>query len=92
MDVFSRHDLQGASSVTGGVLRGRAQGNVYNMADHMEATDFAKRVTGRVHVFRLHGNPENMEPYLMVKTEVTNTLGPILEKLGVQYSPVRSKL
>ena len=62
------------------------------MADHMEAMDFAKPVTSRVHVFRLHGNPENMEPYWMVKTEVTNTLGPILEKLRVQYSPVRSKL
>lgn len=62
------------------------------MADHMKAMNFAKLVTGRVHVFRLYGNPENMEPYLMVKTEVTNILGPILEKLGVQYSPVQSKL
>ena len=62
------------------------------MADNMEVMDFAKPVTGKVNVFRLHGNPENMEPNLTVKTKVTNTLGPILEKLGAQYSPVRSKL
>ena len=92
MDVFSCHDLQGASSVTGGVFCGRAQGNIYNMADKMEVMDFAKPVTGKVNVFRLHGNPENMEPYMTVKTKVTNTLGPILEKLGAQFSPVRSKL
>ena len=93
MDYFSRDSLQGASSVTGGVLRGRAQGNVYNMADKIKADDFVtKDVTGKVHIFRLHGNPENMEPYMTVKTKVTNTLGPILKKLGAQYSPIRSKL
>ena len=62
------------------------------MADDVEAMDFTKPVTGKVNVFRLHGNPENMEPYMTVKTKVTNTLGPILKKLGAQYSPVQSKL
>jgi hypothetical protein len=92
MDFFSRDSLQGASSVTGGVLRGRAQGNVYNMADKIKADDFVtKDVKGKVHIFRLHGNPENMEPYMTVKTKVTKTLGPVLKKLGAQYSPIRSK-
>ena len=62
------------------------------MGDDLEPIDFTKPVTGKVNVFRLHGNPENMEPYLTVKTKVTKTLGPILKKLGSQYSPVRSKL
>jgi len=79
--------------VTRGVLRGQAQGNVYNMADKIKADDFVtKDVTGKVHIFRLHGNPENMEPYMTVKTKVTNTLGPILKKLRAQYSPIQSKL
>jgi len=48
VESFSRHDLQGASCVTGGVLRGRAQGNVYNMADDMEIADsFTKSVLGK---------------------------------------------
>ena len=46
--IFSRHDLQGASSVTGGVLQGRAQGNVYNMADDMEVeSPFIKPAFGK---------------------------------------------
>jgi hypothetical protein len=109
LDMASRHDLQGASCTVGGVLRGRARGNVYNMADNFETEDpFIKPVigifflvsdceifiypfSGKVHVFRLHGNPDAMEPYTMIKVKVTDTLGPVLEKLGEQFSPVRSE-
>ena len=31
------HELQGASRMTGGILHGHAQGNVYNMADDLES-------------------------------------------------------
>jgi hypothetical protein len=52
--MTSRHDLQGASCMVGGVLRGRAQGNVYNMADPIDTEDpFAKSVTGNFCVFGL---------------------------------------
>jgi hypothetical protein len=33
-------------------------------------------ITGKVHVFKLHGNPDTMEPYMAFKHKVTNTLGP----------------
>src|SRR5882762_1186203 len=57
MNFFSRDSLQGASSVTRGVLHGQAQGNVYNMADKIKADNFVtKDVTDKVHIFRLHGN------------------------------------
>ena len=48
-------------------------------------------ISGKVHVFRLHGNPDAMEPYTVIKVKVTDTLGPVLEKLGAQFSPVRSE-
>ena len=47
LDMASRHDLQGASCTVGGVLRGRAHGNVYNMADDIETEDpFIKPIIG----------------------------------------------
>lgn len=52
---------------------------------------FIYLIPGKVHVFRLHGNPDAMEPFTMIKVKVTDTLGPILEKLGVDFSPVRSE-
>jgi hypothetical protein len=47
----TKDDLQGASRTTGGVLRGRAKGNVYNMADAMEVDDpFIKQAHGKLMV------------------------------------------
>ena len=52
--MASRHDLQGASCTVGGVLRGRAHGNVYNMADNFETEDpFIKPVIGIFFWFRI---------------------------------------
>ncbi|KAF8220525.1 hypothetical protein L208DRAFT_1333241 [Tricholoma matsutake] len=42
----SRHELQGASHITGGILRGRAQGNVYNIADCIEYEGDISPTTG----------------------------------------------
>jgi len=54
LDMTSRYDLRGASCTVGGVLRGRAQGNVYNMADPMEAEDpFIKPIIGEFFWFRI---------------------------------------
>jgi hypothetical protein len=54
LDMASRHDLQGASCTVGGVLRGRARGNVYNMADNFETEDpFIKPVIGIFFWFRI---------------------------------------
>ena len=96
--------------MVGGVLRGWACRNVYNMADNFETEDpslnllyvgifflvsdcglFIYPFSGKVHIFRLHSNPDAMEPYTMIKVKVTDTLGPVPEKLGEQFSPVRSE-
>jgi hypothetical protein len=39
------------------------------------------KIMGRVHVYTTHGNPDDSNPYMMLKHEVTNHLGPILKKL-----------
>jgi hypothetical protein len=84
--------LQGASRMTGGIFRGRALGNNYNMADSMDFDHRRSKVVGKVHVYNTHGNPDDLEPYLSLKHEVTQTLAPVLKKLGNQYSPVKSML
>ncbi|KAF8229151.1 hypothetical protein L208DRAFT_1288055, partial [Tricholoma matsutake] len=87
----SRHELQGASRITGGILRGHAQGNVYNIADRIEYEGDISPTTGKVFVFWSHGNPDTSEPYMTLSHHVTPTLGPVLKKLGIQYSPVSKK-
>jgi hypothetical protein len=82
--------LQGASRTTGGILRGRALGNVYNFADHTDVVAQQGKVIGKVHVYTTHGNPDESKPYMMLKHEVTHRLTPILKKLGNQYSPIKS--
>jgi hypothetical protein len=52
---------------------------------------FTYPIPGKVHVYRLHGNPDAMEPYTMIKVKVMDTLGPVLEKLREQFSPVQSE-
>jgi hypothetical protein len=87
--------LQGASRTTGGFLRSRALGNVYNLADEMEIDGKLEgsqiRQAGKVHVYTSHCHPSDSKPYLSLKHPVTKSLAPVLEKLGIQYSPVKSK-
>ena len=82
--------LHGASRTTGGILRGRAIGNVFNFGDHMDVDHQNTKVVGTVHIYTMHGNPEELKPYMMLKHEVTNCIAPILKKLGNSYSPVKS--
>lgn len=86
-------DLGGASRVTGGVLRGRAHGNVFNHADADEMMDFnmGPRM-GRVQVFMTRVDPIGRKPDMVLKHEVTPKLKPILKSLARGYSPIRSKL
>ncbi|KAF8221490.1 hypothetical protein L208DRAFT_1531908 [Tricholoma matsutake] len=83
---------RGESCTTGGILCGHALGNVYNFGDHMDVDDWQGKVVGKVHVYTMHGNPNESKPYMVLKHEVTNHLTPILKKLGNLYSPVKSTL
>lgn len=86
-------ELHGASRVTGGVLRGRAYGNVFNHADADGMMDFnmGPRM-GRVHIFMTRADPMATKPDMVLKHEVTSKLKPILKSLARGYSPIRSKL
>ena len=59
-------------------MHGRALGNVYNFGDQMDVDSQQGKMMGKVHIYMTHGNLENLNPYMMLKHEVTNHLGPIL--------------
>jgi hypothetical protein len=84
-------DLQGASRMTGGILRGRAHGNVFNFADATTTIEDQGPVMGKVHVYREHEDPKMSKPYMTMKHEVTTNLAPVLEGLASNYSPIKSK-
>ena len=83
---------QGSSRTTGGVLRGRAMGNVFNFPDApdiLEDTPVPAKGTLRLYSDLAH-QPSIHKPILTMKTDAKPTLGPILQKLARSYSPVRS--
>ena len=45
------HSLQGASRTTGGVLRGRAHGNIFNHADPGDVMTGLGPRKGKVHIY-----------------------------------------
>jgi hypothetical protein len=84
-------DLQGASRTTGGILRGRAQGNVFNNADAELVSDYGiERRIGRVQVYTAYADPTMVKPDMELKHEVTPKLTKVLKVLSRKYSPVRS--
>jgi hypothetical protein len=84
---------EGSSRVTGGVLRGRAVGNVLNLPDTSELIqDIPVPAKGTVRLYSdLSHQPSTHKPILTMKTDAKPTLAPILQKLARSYSPVRSK-
>ena len=85
--------LQGSSRVTGGILRGRALGNVFNNAEACDVfgSEHESRI-GRVQIYTVPADPTTAKPNMELKHEVTPKLIPVLKALGRKYSPVRSKI
>ena len=92
--------LQGASRISGGILWGRAQGNVFNFADVTDILDQGprQRMTsrGRVYVYTSSSNPTTLDPELMklmatVKVTTSQTIAPMLQQVTCRFSPVHSK-
>ena len=79
--------LQGASRTTGGIIHGRAQGNVYNFADDLNFDQKLGWMKGRVLVYT---GSNDSHPEMTMKHEVTRTLAPVLESLAGKYSPIKS--
>jgi hypothetical protein len=86
-----RFELSGASRVTGGIIRGRAYGNVFNHADADVEFGLEPRI-GKVQVYTTRVDPTLTKPDMVLKHKVTPKLKPILKALARGYSPVRSKL
>jgi hypothetical protein len=84
---------EGSSRTTGGVLRGRAMGNVLNFPDASDPLgDRPVPAKGTLRLYSdLAHQPSTHQPILTMKTDAKPTLGPILHKLSRSYSPVRSK-
>ena len=73
--------LQGASRMTGGVLRGRAYGNVFNHADGEDNTHIGPRM-GKVLVYQSPKDPSTHKPDMSITSEVTSQLKPVLKKVA----------
>jgi len=86
----SRDALQGASRMTGGILRGRALGNVFNHADGEDEIQVVPR-KGKVFIYQSPQDPMAHKPDMSIVSEVTPQLKPILKTLARKYSPVRSE-
>jgi len=88
----------GSSRSTGGILRGCALGNAFNIGDPFDDVpqDVAPLSRGRVNVTIVQQPPsdviiENPTSHLKVGSPCYDTLGPLLKKVAKSYSPVRSK-
>ncbi|KAF8804897.1 hypothetical protein BYT27DRAFT_7029297, partial [Phlegmacium glaucopus] len=86
--------LEGASRTSGGILRGKAFGNVFNHVDTPNAFEASLGpVKGKVLVYISHTNPSDFDfqqsrPTCHFQHEVTPTVGPILKTIGRRFSPV----
>ena len=84
-------DLQGASCTTGGILRGHAQGNVFNNADAELVLDYGiEPRIGQVQVYTAYADPTMVKPDMELKHEVTPKLTKVLKVLSRKYSPIQS--
>ena len=84
-------DLQGSSCISGGILRGRAIGNVFNIADADPISGYGfEPCIGQVQIYTAQADPTIVKPDMELKHEVTPRLTKVLQVLGRRYSPVRS--
>jgi hypothetical protein len=85
--------LHGSSSTTEGILRGKAEGNVFNLADAEKTKETGiGPLVGKVKVFQLGESPSSTKPQMVIKVEVNQTMAPVLTDLGDRYSPIKSEL
>jgi hypothetical protein len=86
-------NLFGASRTSGGIFRGKALGNVFNMADahNMDVDDHALPMAmGKVLLYT--SRDQDAEPAMTMSHETGYQLPPVLDKLARKYSPIRSEL
>lgn len=84
--------LEGSSRTIGGIIRGRATGNFFNFADAEDIMEDRVQVQGLVKVYKSCVDiATDPKPTMVLKTEVTPSIIPVLKHLSRKYSPVGSK-
>ena len=87
--------LHGASRVIGGIARGRALSNVFNLAN---ANDVAFQnlgpIMGKVYLYFCNDDPgqlnlASVKPSGTVNCAVSPTVGPVLKTIARKFSPVQ---
>ena len=81
---------QGASRTEGGIIRGRAMGNVFNFGDadeDLRPEQTRSKIIGCVLVY---DDRSSDNPWFSMKHEVTPNLKDVLTHLSEKHSPIRS--
>lgn len=97
VEMNSPPHLRGASRVVGGIARGRALGNVFNLADASDAAlDDLGPTMGKVYLYFCNIDPGQLDlasvkPSGTINCAVSPTVGPILKKIARKFSPVRGE-
>ena len=86
-----------SNQLTGGIIRGKAMGNVFNAADMLPLKEFRHQLPsamGKVKIYLSSANPEHlditkMRPAMTAEATISDTIQPVLEALADSYSPVK---
>jgi hypothetical protein len=112
MDLDVDLDFRGASRMTGkklisiltqsnqligGIIRGKATGNIFNVADMPPIKESRHRLPsgmGKVKLYISSANPEllditKMHPTMTAEAPISDTIQPVLEALADNFSPVQ---
>ena len=86
----------GSSRASGGILRNKALGNVFNFGDEQPVDDHVQ-AEGYVNLSIVSEPPKSLvvedgTSIIKVLTPCHSTMGPLLERVARAYSPLRSKL
>ena len=89
--------LRGASRVVGGIARGRALGNIFNLADASDAAlnDLGPNM-GKVYLYFCNVDPGQLDlasvkPSGTVNCAVSPTVDPILKRFARKFSPIQGE-
>jgi hypothetical protein len=89
----------GSSRISGGILRGRAHGNILNHADFTTTTfEFETPVKGEVNLYVTDQYPRHVnfellkgESELVVMVKVVRSMAPILDMVARKFSIIQSE-
>ena len=89
--IGSPPPLEGSSCTVGGMLRGKAIGNVFNLGDTQEMLQEPISVKGTLKVYTTLVASASQKPTMILKVNAFPTMAPLLKKLSSHYPTVKSK-